>query len=105
MIGQIGVITINDNNNYGNRLQNYAVQEVLKKHGYEAITIKNIPQLNNKYKIPLRFIKYILKKIIKKKDSERLKKFREFNKNIKFSKNYITANTKIATKYKYFFVR
>ena len=29
MIGQIGVITINDNNNYGNRLQNYAVQEVL----------------------------------------------------------------------------
>ena len=27
---KIGIITINDYNNYGNRLQNYAVQEVLK---------------------------------------------------------------------------
>lgn len=99
------IITINDNNNYGNRLQNYAVQEVLKKHGYEAITIKNIPQLNNKEKMLLRFGKYILKKIIKKKDHERLKKFKEFNKNIKFSKNYVTPYTKIANEYNYFFVR
>ncbi len=28
---KIGICTINDNGNYGNRLQNYAVQEFLKK--------------------------------------------------------------------------
>ncbi len=28
---KIGIATINDNNNYGNRLQNYATQEILKK--------------------------------------------------------------------------
>ena len=28
---KVAILTINDNLNYGNRLQNYAVQEVLKK--------------------------------------------------------------------------
>lgn len=102
---KVGIVTINDNDNYGNRLQNYAVQEVLKKYECDAVTIKNIPQLNNKDKILLRFIKYILKSLTKKKDNERFKKFEEFNKNIKFSKNYVTPYTKISNKYDYFFVR
>ena len=40
----VGIITIWDDENYGNRLQNYAVQEVIKKatHGGEAVTIKYI---------------------------------------------------------------
>ena len=30
---KVGIITILDNDNYGNRLQNYAVQTILKKKG------------------------------------------------------------------------
>ena len=41
---KVGIITINDNNNYGNRLQNYAVQEFMKKEKNECYTLKNIPQ-------------------------------------------------------------
>lgn len=35
----IGIVTINSHN-YGNRLQNYALQEVLKKRGHEVATIR-----------------------------------------------------------------
>lgn len=38
---KVGIITINDDSNYGNRLQNYAVQEVLKSLGCESETIVN----------------------------------------------------------------
>ena len=37
--GKIYIITINDFENYGNRLQNYAVQYVLRELGFEAITL------------------------------------------------------------------
>lgn len=37
---KIEIITINDNNNYGNRLQNYALQQYLSnKFGIEKIDI------------------------------------------------------------------
>lgn len=39
MRGKIGILTINDYSNYGNRLQNYALQEVLKSFDYEVETI------------------------------------------------------------------
>ena len=39
---KVGILTINDDNNYGNRLQNYATQEVLKRKGLEVETIKNL---------------------------------------------------------------
>lgn len=40
---KIGIITIVDYDNYGNRLQNYATQKILINKGYEVETIKNIP--------------------------------------------------------------
>lgn len=40
---KVGIITINDYSNYGNRLQNYATQEVLKSLGCEVETIVNNP--------------------------------------------------------------
>ena len=40
----IGIVTINDNANYGNRLQNYALQEALRGLGWEAESIRNSPQ-------------------------------------------------------------
>ena len=41
------IITIVDKDNYGNRLQNYAVQETLKKHKLDVTTINNTPILNS----------------------------------------------------------
>jgi len=38
---KIGIITIYDLNNYGNRLQNYAVQEFFCERGFKTFTIKN----------------------------------------------------------------
>ncbi|MBU3093646.1 polysaccharide pyruvyl transferase family protein [Clostridium sp. CF011] len=45
---KIGIITINDYKNYGNRLQNYASQEVLKSLGCKVETIINTPMKENK---------------------------------------------------------
>lgn len=38
---RVGIITINDYSNYGNRLQNYALQEIIKSLGCECETIVN----------------------------------------------------------------
>ena len=43
---KIGIVTLYGNTNYGNRLQNYADQEILKQRGYEVETLvckKNTP--------------------------------------------------------------
>jgi len=41
IIKKIGILTINDYTNYGNRLQNYASQEVLKSLGFSVETVVN----------------------------------------------------------------
>ena len=94
-----GIITIIDNNNIGNRLQNYALQEFLAKYG-EVDTIKNIAQLNGKDKILLKFLKYMINR--RKINNNRTKILEKFNSNIQFSKNYITPYTQIYKKYDYF---
>ena len=94
-----GIITIIDNNNIGNRLQNYALQEFLAKYG-EVDTIKNIAQLNGKDKILLKFLKYMINR--RKINNNRTKILEKFNSNIQFSKNYITPYTQIHKKYDYF---
>ncbi len=38
---RIGIVTIFDNNNYGNRLQTYALQEMLKTCGFQTVTFRN----------------------------------------------------------------
>ncbi|WP_315119217.1 polysaccharide pyruvyl transferase family protein [uncultured Clostridium sp.] len=38
---KVAILTINDYQNYGNRLQNYAAQEVLKSLGFSVETIRN----------------------------------------------------------------
>ncbi|WP_079525405.1 polysaccharide pyruvyl transferase family protein [Solibacillus isronensis] len=47
---KIGILTINDYNNYGNRLQNYASQEVLKSFGYSVETIVNTSNIKENEK-------------------------------------------------------
>lgn len=38
---KVGIVTLYDNSNFGNRLQNYALQEILKRYFDEVVTIKN----------------------------------------------------------------
>lgn len=103
---KIGIATINDNNNYGNRLQNYATQQGIKKilaEDIEIYTIKNEAVINKKVNIieyMLRYIKYIQIKVktIKKNRTERARCFKEFNKNIKYTKK--TFNWQNTKKYK-----
>lgn len=45
---KVGILTINDYNNYGNRLQNYATQEVIKNLGFDVKTIINITNITGK---------------------------------------------------------
>lgn len=107
---KIAIVTINDNNNYGNRLQNYAVQETIKKIGkFNVITIKNLPRFNNKGTL-LHMIKKIIAQMysnIKKyisNNRKRSKCFKNFNKNIKFSYNYKTIYSNMNNKFDYFIV-
>ena len=110
---KIGIITINDNDNYGNRLQNYAVQQVLNKRGHEAITILNNGTTNKfeekKYMYILRVLKVITEnqKIkLKNKFYKRYKFFKEFNKNINYSKKYLNLmiKEKVEKEYDFFIV-
>lgn len=80
------IVTITTGENYGNRLQNYAVQTVLDKYGLEVLTIHNNEKKEKKY---LKLIKNILKKTILykkyKRKMARNSNFTKFNKeNINF---------------------
>ena len=100
-----GIVTINDNNNYGNRLQNYAVQEFLKKENIQPLTLKNIPIKNGKDKYILRVLKNYIKKILKKPSQifeGRRKSFSEFNENIDFYEKEINAYSKISDQFDFF---
>src|SRR5699024_789349 len=44
---KVGIITLNGYKNYGNRLQNYALQEVIKQQGFEVETILNSTKHNS----------------------------------------------------------
>ena len=74
---KIGIVTLYGNTNYGNRLQNYAVQEILKQRGCEVETLvckKNTP------KDLLRKIYHVVLSWIVDKQSKRMIKFNQFNK-------------------------
>ena len=113
---RIGIITITEGENLGNRLQNYAVQECLKK--YKNVEVETIHNYKNQkiksYKIGevKRKIKTYVKVIVgyKRKENcnflKRLKKFKKFNKkNIKYSKfsiSNVEINENINKDYDYF---
>ena len=40
---RVGIVTINDDTNYGNRLQNFALQEAIRSLGHEPETLVNRP--------------------------------------------------------------
>ena len=91
----IGIITINDNNNYGNRLQNYAVQVILHKKNNLAITLINDSYTNTKSLYLLRILKNRKYRGTYSDNLNRRKNFKIFNKNIKFSDKKVTAYSKL----------
>lgn len=82
----VGIITLNDNNNYGNRLQNYAVQMILNRLGVESYSIENYPYMNSRKKYFLRKIKNIGFNRFYSDNPVRREKFEEFNGNIQYYK-------------------
>ena len=88
---RVGICTINDNDNYGNRLQNFATQELLKSYGMEPETIINTTIHYKKEKITYKnFFTKLIRRIkltinnIFNINSKRKKCFDEFNKNVIF---------------------
>lgn len=94
---KVAIVTITELDNFGNRLQNYALQETLKLYGCEVETIPNYVvykyRKSLKWKTKL-FLKWVLEKNTKN-GSELVKniRFSAFDKKyIKFSRDYSTLN-------------
>lgn len=119
VLGKIGIITLNGYFNFGNRLQNYALQEVLKTYDFdvETVWIENI-RLHNQGSSGLGKVKRILSNpaIIYRKvnnklffNKEKVKREARFK---KFSNQYIKETSfkiseqslpdNILSKYSYF---
>lgn len=88
---KVAILTINDDRNYGNRLQNYAVQEILSKYNCKVETINNQKDSVG-MKIVKKKIKYFIKLLLPLKKCKRYNNFMRFNKKIKFSKKNIDEN-------------
>lgn len=88
---KIGIVTIIDYHNVGNRLQNYALQEFLKQFSYQPITILNSQERNDNDK---KYYLRILKNFFQKKNSipnkKRRKAFLQFNNNIEMTNKIIS---------------
>ena len=93
------IITIAYGENYGNRLQNYAMQETLKGLGLEAVTIRHQLTVGETgFKKLLRPIKNSIKRILGRPygrcRSLRAKRFKVFNRNnVAYSKEVFGINT------------
>ena len=96
---KIGIVTITELDNLGNRLQNYALQEVLKRKNFEVETIRNLIIYGNRKKC-LYKISELFKGIVKGNFKYRLgmvtkqHRFEKFDrKYFKFSKWKSTIDT------------
>lgn len=100
---KVAIITISDYDNYGNRLQNYALQKFLENQGHEVTTIVNSPvsirmsriiALKSGYNTFKKFgLKGLLNKINEKKNIDKKNALSKKRSNfIEFSKEYITES-------------
>lgn len=103
---KVGIITVHGYHNYGNRLQNYAVQKIIEELGFEAITLKTKTALvtikptiiqslyNNRKNLPNKIKSKFIAKKYKSLTTLRLQKFKNFTeKYIKETSSYITNNS------------
>ena len=113
------IVTLWGNNNFGNKLQNYALQEILKMYNIKAETIINMPLFNNRRRnikkvlsFRLRSLYYFLTKKDKINDivnhshsREKKDNFLRFNQNINASSKMFTfRRVSKFDKYDYYFV-
>ncbi len=78
---KIGIITLYGNNNFGNKLQNYALQEYLSKIDHR-ITVKTLK--NDDLRLRTKVKRFIKRSIKKESLDERTKNFLKFNENINY---------------------
>lgn len=102
-MGNIAIISISDNTNFGNRLQAYALSHYITQRGYKCFQIGN--KLSYKGKIRI-IIKKCLFFIYRKYGWIREYNFNKFNKNIKYDNQDINCFIKSnhSNKYSYFIV-
>lgn len=96
---KIAIVTI-QSQNYGNRLQNYALQEVINSLGYEVETLRRSNFSSSEMGIK-RYVKRIAQIILQTKTE----KFNSFERNIRYAKVMCTANSVpagIEKQYKFF---
>ena len=93
---KIRIISIYDNNNYGNRLQNLALQDFIKSldDNNDVKVLRNYSPLNEKKNYLLRYFKYFKNRSLYSEIKGRKEKFKAFNKNIKFSFKTFTSISK-----------
>ena len=109
---RVGIITIVDNNNYGNRLQNLAVTEVFRRMGYHPETLVLNPRKGSS-KYALRAARMVVTPLIKGVErlcrepstAKRIRRFKAFNQDNGFVIRYLPVWTyRIRKKYAYFVV-
>lgn len=100
---KVGIVTIIDKNNYGNRLQNYALSYYCnKKYNCDMTTLLNENFSNERNMFFFRMLKNFFRRNIVN-NYDRQKRFIEFDKNIKFSDKKINCFSKLK-KYDYLIV-
>lgn len=109
---KLAIVTLYGENNYGNRLQNYAVQKTLEKMGCEVETIVAIEKSKQKRSLKF-YIANILAEtfpcIVKQINADflRLKRFKSFTKKHIYTRYILTEGTfqnSINDEYDYFVV-
>lgn len=89
---KIAILTIVDYGNYGNRLQNYALQKLLQNMGHEVLTVKNF--FGNDVSFTGKIMKiFNVSKVISKLKYHQLDSERHAN-FLKFTHQYITESQK-----------
>lgn len=104
----IGIITCIGKSNFGNRLQNYALQYVLENKGFYVETLINTSLLNNVDNYKEALMEYESYQAEKDKrdllNKERIAYFEEFDKLVNFKKDMVTAINLPETNYDYYCV-
>lgn len=105
---KIGIVTINGDNNYGNKLQNYAMIKILEKYG-TVYNIKNYDWCEKRSTINI-FLRRMIKKMImfqiqitkKEYIFSRYRNFIKFNKNIPAYNQIMSKSTNFEKMNKFF---
>lgn len=99
---KIGIVTMFGLFNYGNRLQNYAMQQVLQKKGFDVSSIV-LKEDSKKYNSSFRNIaKWLLTKVINNKNTYHIKRGLSFVQFQKHIKTHIVHDLKFIEEYDFF---